>query len=182
MALFVLLLVISDNTQCKVYSDCQSLINTFHKVKTNLEPAQKYRRPMYPIWNLITEWLHLRNITLVLIKVKRHSDNTFNQHADELARQGLVSSAFVISPEDIHFSDLALTSFRKSSTKTKSILEVDTRGFVHNLQQAILFEQLISLKRFTSLLPLHNSRDINVILFTARYVIIVTTNIFHTEP
>src|SRR3954447_3783608 len=112
MALFVLLLVIPDNTQCKVYSDCQSLINTFYKVKNNLEPAQKYRRPMYPIWNLIIEWLHLRNITLVPIKVKGHSDNTFNQHADELARQGLVSPAFVISPDDIHFSDVALTSFR----------------------------------------------------------------------
>src|SRR3954453_3498321 len=38
IALFVLLLVIPDNTQCKVYSDCQSLINIFHKVKNNLEP------------------------------------------------------------------------------------------------------------------------------------------------
>src|SRR4051794_15008896 len=161
MALFVLLLVIPDNTQCKVYSDCQSLINTFHKVKNNLEPAQKYRRPMYPIWNLIMEWLHLRNITLVPIKVKGHSDNTFNQHADELARQGLVSLAFVISPDDIRFSDVALTSFRERSTMTRSILEVDTRGFIHNLQQAILFEQFISLKRFTSLLPLHDSKNIN---------------------
>ena len=40
---------------------------------------------MHPIWNLIDEWLSIRNITLILIKVKGHSDDTFNQHVDELA-------------------------------------------------------------------------------------------------
>src|SRR4051812_20111297 len=133
MALFVLLLVIPDNTQCKVYSDCQSLINTFHKVKHNLEPVQKYRRPMYPIWNLIIEWLHKHNITLILVKVKGHSNNTFNQHADELAKQRFFSPAFVILPNDVQFTTLALSTFLHHSTKTKSVLEIDTRSFVRNI-------------------------------------------------
>src|SRR4051812_28634851 len=107
------------------------------------------------------KWLCIHNITLALVKVKGHSDNTFNQHADELAKQGLIMPAFVISPDDIHFDNLALTSFHNGPTKTKSILEVDTRGFVHNLQQSTLFEQLISLKRFNPILPLHDSREIN---------------------
>src|SRR4051812_15664001 len=126
MTLFVLISIISDNAQCTVYSDCQSLINTFHKVKHNIKPAQKYRRPMHPIWNLIIKLLSERNITLFLYKVKGHSDNTFNQHVDELARQGLTSPTFVISPEDIHFTTIALTAFRNCSAMT--VLKVDPRG------------------------------------------------------
>src|SRR5436305_12053402 len=131
MTFFVLLSIIPDNTQCIVYSDCQSLINTYHKIKHNIEPAQNYRRPMHPIWNLIVEWLSVRNITLTLIKVKGHSGDTLNQHADELAQQGLISPVFVMSPEDICFNTVALTAFRNCFTML--ILEVDTRDFVRNL-------------------------------------------------
>ena len=86
---------------------------------------------MHPIWNLIVEWLNVRNITLTLIKVKGHSGNTLNQHADELAQQGLISPAFIMSPEDICFNTVALIAFRNCFTML--ILEVDTRDFVRNL-------------------------------------------------
>ena len=109
---------------------------------------------MHPIWNLIVKWLSVRNITLTLIKVKGHSGDTLNQHADELAQQGLISPAFIISPKDIRFNTVALTAFRNCSTIL--ILEVDTRSFVRDLQQAIFFEQLISLKCYTSLIPLYD--------------------------
>jgi len=114
---------------------------------------------MYPIWNLIIEWLRTRNIILTLVKVKGHSDDALNQHADELARQGLTSPAFVVSPNDIRFNTRALAAFRNRSSTT--ILEVDARGFIQNTQQAILFDQILSLKRFTSILPLHDSVSIN---------------------
>ena len=114
---------------------------------------------MHPIWNLIIKWLNVSNITLTLRKVKGHSDDTLNQHADKLAQQGLTSPVFVILPEDIHFNTTTLTAFRNRFTM--SVLEMDTREFVQNLQQAIFFEQLISLKRYASLLPLHDSKVIN---------------------
>src|SRR3954453_9722605 len=144
MALFVLLSIISDNTKYTIYSDCQSLINTFNKVIHNIEPAQRYRRPMFPIWNLILTWIHQRNITVILVKVKGHSDDALNQHADELARQELTSPSFVISPNDIEFNTQALPIFGNRSKY--SVLETDTRRFVQNLQQATSFEQLILLK------------------------------------
>jgi ribonuclease HI len=49
----------------------------------------------------------MHNITFILIKVKGHSDDALNQHADELARQGLTSPAFIISPGDIRFNTRA---------------------------------------------------------------------------
>ncbi|HVI21653.1 MAG TPA: RNase H family protein, partial [Bacillus sp. (in: firmicutes)] len=159
MALFVLLSIIPDNTQCTIHSDCQSLINTFNKVIHNIEPAQRYRRPMFPIWNLILTWIHKRNITVILVKVKGHSDDVLNQHADELARQGLTSPSFVISPNDIKFNTQALPIFGDCSKY--SVLETDTRRFIQDLQQATSFEQLISLKRYEAIIPLHDRSMIN---------------------
>src|SRR4051812_33074798 len=78
MAVFILLSIISDNTQCTIHSDCQSLINTFNKVTHNIEPSQNYRRPMFPIWNLILTWICTRNITITLVKVKGHLNDTLN--------------------------------------------------------------------------------------------------------
>src|SRR4051812_17385869 len=84
MTFFVLLSIISDNTQCTVHSDCQSLINTFNNVIHNIESAQRYRRPIFSIWNLILTWIQKRNITVILVKVKEHLDDALNQHTDEL--------------------------------------------------------------------------------------------------
>src|SRR3954453_2910311 len=145
MALFVLLSIISDNTKYTIYSDCQSLINTFNKVIHNIEPAQRYRRPIFPIWNLILTWIHKRNIKVILVKVKGHSDDALNQHADELARKELTSPSFTISPNDINFNTKALPIF--GSRSKLSILETDTRRFIQDIQQATTFKQLISLKR-----------------------------------
>jgi hypothetical protein len=114
---------------------------------------------MYPIWNLMLERLQTRRITLILIKVKGHSDDALNQHADELARQGLITPAFIMSPNDIQFNTKALATF-KNRTET-TIMEVDARGFIRNMQQAMFFEQILTLKRFTHILPLHDSKHIN---------------------
>src|SRR4051794_33779511 len=99
------------------------------------------------------------NINIVLVKVKEHSDDVLNQHANELARNGLTSPSFIIFPNDIQFNTKALTMFKNCSAN--SVLETDTREFIWNIQQANFFEQLISLKRLTFALSLHDSTIIN---------------------
>ena len=82
MAFFVLLTTFSDNFTCTVYSDSQSLINTYNEVIYNLKPSRNFRRPMFPIWNLIHAWIYELRLNITLLKVKGHSDDIYNNHAD----------------------------------------------------------------------------------------------------
>src|SRR5215204_5133357 len=109
------------------------------------------------MWNLINHWVHSRNLNLQLIKVKGHSANFLNDKADSLARNGLVSLSFCISPMDIKFNTIATLCF----SNNKTIVESDPRRFTTSIQQAKFFESFISLNRFSTLAHFHYANLLN---------------------
>src|SRR5215204_4721345 len=109
------------------------------------------------MWNLINHWVHSRNLTLQLIKVKGHSANFLNDKADSLARSGLSSPSFCISPFDIKFNTVATPCF----SYNRVIIESDSRRFTNSVQQAQFFESFISLNRFSTLAQSHNNNLLN---------------------
>src|SRR5436190_12424779 len=119
MAFFVLLTIFPDNFMCTIYSDSQSLINTYNEIIYNLKPSRNFRRPMFPIWNLIHTWIYELRLNITLLKVKGHSDDIYNNHADKLARRGLSSPVICISPNDIHHNSLALMCFNNNTSTIK---------------------------------------------------------------
>ena len=157
MALFVLLTILPDFSSCTIYSDCQTLISTFHEVIFNLAPSKNFKRPMFPIWNLIATWVHNLHLKITLLKVKGHSNDAYNKHADELAKNALTSPSFTLRPNDLWHNTVALPRFRISSDSAQTLditLEHNPRFFVKDIHQAANFSRFLALNRFSSLQPL----------------------------
>src|SRR4051794_18654395 len=158
MAFFVLISILPEDFTCTIKVDCQALLNTFYEVLYNTTPSKTYRRPMFQLWTLIYAWINTKRLCITVQKVKGHSTNIINERADFLAKKGLVSPSFIITPNDIHQHLQCFPTFSNS----KITIERDPRKFVSELQQAQFFEQFISLSRFNNnLIFQHNANLLN---------------------
>ena len=108
---------------------------------------------MFHLWALIDKWINTKRLHITVLKVKGHSTNVINERADFLAKKGLTSPSFIISPNDIRHHIQGFPTF----SNRQIIVERDPRKFVFELQQAQFFEQFISLSRFKHIVPHHEA-------------------------
>ncbi len=82
------------NAKVSVSLDSQSVIDHLRLILNNRNRFDKYllTYPNYHLWAQLSSLLHDKNIVLDLIKIKAHSDNEFNNRADELAKRGALST------------------------------------------------------------------------------------------
>ena len=94
-------------------------------------------------------WAHLRclirnnNIILTLIKVKAHSDDSFNNRADTLAKRG----ALLPLPLVLQNTYSSLIPFKATWNSTLPI-DTNLRHFIKEVQHARLHQNFISMNRF----------------------------------
>ncbi|GET53990.1 ribonuclease H-like domain-containing protein [Rhizophagus irregularis DAOM 181602=DAOM 197198] len=71
-----------------IYTDSNNCINTYgSQLHTpTVSPRRQLKQNNFLIWKLIMWLIKTRNINLDMIKVKAHTNDTFNEHADRLVK------------------------------------------------------------------------------------------------
>ena len=70
--------------------DSQACIDTYNRLSIS-DPRQTHKRWLkeknWSLWSIIIDTVKKRKIELTLNKVKAHAGNTYNEKADQLAKQ-----------------------------------------------------------------------------------------------
>lgn len=95
MAILTALVILASATNITLYTDSQTAINTFHKSKllSGISHHHFLKISNYTLWIAIHHVISILNLSVQFIKVKAHSNNTFNDLADTQAKIGQLASA-----------------------------------------------------------------------------------------
>ena len=75
------------NSKVDIYTDSQSIISKYNKITTQLtKPNKAYSYNYWPIWHTLLNLIKSYSLIINFHKVTAHSDNTFNNLADSLAK------------------------------------------------------------------------------------------------
>jgi ribonuclease HI len=89
-AILTVLLMLPNNSSVHIYTDSQNCIHNFNKFSNPLFSCRKQlNHNNHLLWTFIMELIKDKGLKLTLNKVKAHSNNIYNDMADELATQGL---------------------------------------------------------------------------------------------
>ena len=81
------------NSIIQIFTDSQSVISKYTKlIHLNPNSPKKFKFTAWPIWHTLLNVIKSFNIQLTLHKVQAHSDNPFNNRADQLANQHISAS------------------------------------------------------------------------------------------
>ena len=129
----MVLLISPSSSSISVYTDSLALIHTYNYiVRSNAlkYPSLLFKVPFYIFWSIIFKVIEERQITISLVKVTAHSNDPYNDKADQLAKSSLFSPPLILSLNHIPFINYIptfnnmpihclLRSFLKDYTNTK---------------------------------------------------------------
>ena len=132
-ALLLVLLISPSSSSISVHTDSLALIHTYNYiVRTNAiqYPSLMFKVPFYIFWSIIFKVIEERQITISLLKVTAHSNDPYNDKADQLAKSSLLSPPLSLSLNHIPFVNYIptfnnmpihrlLRSFLKDYTNTR---------------------------------------------------------------
>src|SRR6266536_139701 len=156
-ALLSIFMVAPINSQLHIYTDSQTLIQGFNAL---ISPTSKQHRAYlqkqnYIMWSCVEIIYKSHNLSVTLHKVRAHTDDIYNNMADELAKKG-ANSDIKGCPDLINLSPI------KFIPKFYSLpIETNIKHFINNIYQAKQFQNLLSLQRFKLLNRLNVDRAIS---------------------
>ena len=74
------------NATVNVFIDCAQLISRWSCVIASPFSSRLLKEDNHLIWLTIRDLIYQRNLSVKLIKVPAHANNTFNSRADEMAK------------------------------------------------------------------------------------------------
>ena len=98
--LFVCLAVPS-NSSIQIYTDCSSIISNFIGSDYERLLIRWDKLDLFAITPKLIAYIKANHISLEFIKVKAHSNNLFNDTADDCAKRAIYAGQFHISYKDI---------------------------------------------------------------------------------
>ena len=81
------------------------------------------------LWSIIIDTVKKRKIELTLNKVKAHAGNTYNEKADQLAKQ-------VTQMEIIKWNNIAAYKVKALPTWNNIVIDIAVRSFVKEVNQS----------------------------------------------
>jgi ribonuclease HI len=97
------------NSNIDIYTDSQSVITKYSKLISSTLPSNKaYSYNYWPIWHTILNLIKSYSYKLTLHKVTAHSDNIFNNLANDLAQQHQNSFILLFNHNNIYNSSFSL--------------------------------------------------------------------------
>ncbi|EXX68035.1 hypothetical protein RirG_108850 [Rhizophagus irregularis DAOM 197198w] len=137
-ALLTTIIVVPNNSAIDVFTDSLNMIQTFHKI-TNKSTSirQKLKCKNHIAWRLIDTLIEKKGLTLRLHKVKAHSNDFWNDTADDLANMARQLPPIEINPT--HLPGSLMTPLWASIAP----IDRDIRKFGHNITDTYTFDQLL---------------------------------------
>jgi ribonuclease HI len=136
LAILLVLEITPSNWSVNVYTNSQSVVYRLYSVifgkYENTPILHIFKTSNWQIWKTIYYIIYLKNLLVSVIKIKVHSDNSFNNTADTLAKEGcyLSNSVYV-------YNNLAASRIHFALTNRETIIERNTRKFLKHITQNI---------------------------------------------
>jgi ribonuclease HI len=84
------------NCSIEIFTDSQCCIDTFKRVTSPIITSRRLEKVQNrSLWHVIRHFINLNSLHVSLKKVKRHSNDFFNNKADILAKQGCSSTSLL---------------------------------------------------------------------------------------
>jgi ribonuclease HI len=100
IAILTAIISVPNDSTLNIYTDSQNCINNW---KTFSDPLVSRRKQLnknnHNLWTLLKDLTKTKNLTINFIKVKAHSNDTFNDIADDLVKQGLLYKPIYVQPK-----------------------------------------------------------------------------------
>ena len=139
-AIFTAIISSPPNSNINIYTDSQGCINTFnHFTHSSQSERRNLKLNNYLIWHAIFSIITCNNIKITFTKVKSHSKNTYNDHADQLAKEGTKL------PDHITINrSLPILPNNNIIWNDEIVIDKNIRTTINNIQHNIQFSKLFN--------------------------------------
>ena len=103
------MLAAPSESKVRIYSDSNVAIEGIQGFKSRMNIRNMFKTKNRSLINQIIDCYRTKNINLELIKVKRHSINIWNDKADSLAKEELLSS-LILEAQEVTTSSIRVIS------------------------------------------------------------------------
>jgi ribonuclease HI len=156
-AILTTLLTVPNNSSVEIYTDSQNCIHNYNTFSNSLISHRKQlNHNNHLLWTFIMEIIKNKNLKITLIKVKAHSNNIYNDMADELATQGLQTE-----PINLDINAHAVNSLLLPIWNSTGIIDTNPRKWMKKIIQARISNNFIFNTDFTILRNVFSNIDIN---------------------
>jgi hypothetical protein len=156
-AILTVLLTVPNNSIVDIHTDSQNCIHNFNTFSNPLISRRKHlNHNNHLLWTFIMEIIKDKGINLTLFKVKAHSNNIYNDMADELATQGLT-----IEPINLNIKAHAINSSLLPVWNSMGIVDTNPRKWMKKIIQARIFNNFIFNTELTTIRTAFSNFDIN---------------------
>jgi ribonuclease HI len=156
-AILTVLLTLPNNSSVYIYTDSQNCIHNYNNFSNPLLSCRKQlNHNNHLLWTFIIEIIKDKGLKLTLNKVKAHSNNIYNDMADELATQGLNTE-----PINLDIKAHAINSLLLPVWNSMGIIDTNHRKWMKKLIQARIFNNFIFNTDFTTIRNVFSNLDIN---------------------
>jgi ribonuclease HI len=145
LAILLPLLVVPNNCQVNLYSDCESIIKHFGYINkggfNNIRNI--FKQPHHNLWLAVLQEINKKNLTIIWHKVNSHSDDSNNNAVDRLARDSAYNQTFIVHSDISHNPTLYLPLWNSR------LINVHYRHFIRSLTYLQGLDKWTSLGRFS---------------------------------
>ncbi|GBB88714.1 hypothetical protein RclHR1_01530002 [Rhizophagus clarus] len=155
LALASALAVCPPHASVIINTDSKCIIDTFNYLRSKLPTRKLSKSHNYLIWQAVFKIIQSHHLSVILVKVKAHSNDQFNDKADVLANQGRSSQSYI----DIRPTSVNLNAYYSWNLPTKLNLEKVTPLVIdRNIRHAIA--DITSFQWINKFLAHHRITDI----------------------
>jgi ribonuclease HI len=156
-AILTVLLTVPNNSSVNIYTDSQNCIYNYNNFSNLLVSRRKQlNHNNHLLWTFIMAIIKDKSLKLTLFKVKAHSNNIYNDMADELATQGLNTE-----PINLDIKAHASNSLLLPVWNSMGIIDTNHRKWMKKLIQARIFNNFIFNTDFNMIRNIFSNVDIN---------------------
>lgn len=90
------------NSTLNIFTDSQSVISKYYSITYTQPPVLNNHTPYFSLWHTLIYFTQSYNIKLIFHKVTAHQNNSFNNSADQLARNHQSTPYLTFLPNNIY--------------------------------------------------------------------------------
>src|SRR5437868_1049185 len=151
-AIWAALLVVLYRASIRIFSDSKAAIEGIQNFQGLTNIRSNFKAKNHSLINQILDCCKTKEIKLELVKVKGHSSNIWNDKADRLAKEGLISDLILEAQE------VTTSKIRIFPTWKEKIIDTALRSFV-NLTMTTIYESTWA--NLKSIKPVLNQRTMD---------------------
>ncbi|GBB96553.1 hypothetical protein RclHR1_02780016 [Rhizophagus clarus] len=160
LALVSALAICPQHSNITIYIDSKCIINTFTYVRSRPSERKFAKINNFLIWKAIMKIIHTHSLEVSLIKVKAHSNDQYNDMADQLAKDVTSSQSYIdINPAAINLNVYFKWNLPKELNKDNVHPLVIDRNIHHAIADITNFQA------FNKFLAHYRIEDIRTVTF-----------------